>query len=171
LQYVIIVNIIQLLLCLGIYFLNRFASTDGRILQVVLLCAELLIWFLCATAFGLGRKITHFSDGVLFGLVALLPIVLLTGISAVLGYTLAQDTSNWVAFFFLGSGVLFWHKPALFLSLFFSTNVYLLFAVNIVLIYAVVLLGSSYAITVNQMKKRKIKRKRKENKKEPPTEK
>ncbi len=166
-SYAVIVNIIHIVLCLLFYSVRLLGWSQQTVMQLIFFSVEILIWFIAGIMYGLGMKITKIKDGLLFALISLLPILILTGAGAIIGFTSNPEVANWAEFFFLGSAINFWHRPVILLTKFLSNSAYLLFAVNIGILFLVSSFGVNYAISANRMKnKRKKSRKDKEPVKE-----
>lgn len=156
--YAFIVNAIHVILCFVIFFLRKFSAVNFIAAQGVLFAAEILIWFICGAAFALGLSVRKMRQGLLYGMTALLPIMIITTACALLGLLGDASVSGWAKYFFLGSAVNFWHRPAVILSLFINDSAYLIFLVNLAILFCASLAGANYGILLNISKQRKSKK-------------
>ena len=159
-SYAVVVNIVHVIVCLLFYGVRLLGWSQQTVFQLIFFSIEILVWFIGSIMFGLGMKITKIKDGLIYALISLLPIFILTGIGAIIGFTSNPEAASWIEFFFIGSAINFWHRPAILLAKFLSNSAYLLFAVNIGVLFMVSLLGVNYAISANRMKNKKKKLKK-----------
>lgn len=167
-SYAVVVNIVHVIVCLLFYGVRLLGWSQQTVVQLIFFSIEILVWFIASIMFGLGMKITKIKDGLVYASVSLLPIFILTGIGAIIGFSSNPEATSWIEFFFIGSAINFWHRPAILLAKFLSNSAYLLFATNIGILFIVALLGVNYAISANRMKnKRKRVKKAKDLNKKP----
>ena len=159
-SYAIVVNIVHIIICLLFYGVRLLGWSQQTVVQFIFFSIEILGWFITSIMFGLGMKITKIKDGLVYASVSLLPIFILTGIGAIIAFTSNPETANWTAFFFIGSAINFWHRPAILLAKFLSSSAYLLFAANIGVLFIVAMLGANYAMSANRMKNKRKKLKK-----------
>ncbi len=167
--YAVIVNSLQIALCFIIYFLRKFAVVDFSLTQGFLFVAELLIWLICAGASSLGLGLKKIKHAFLYTVIALLPIMIITAVSAAVGHFGDAEAVNWTEYFFLGSAANFWHKPALILSVIIDDSAYMIFSVNIVILFTASMIGANYGMILNNAKSngKKIVKKKRMKKKAP----
>ena len=157
-SYAVVVNIIHIVVCLLFYGVRLLGLSQQTVVQFIFFSTELLVWFIASIMYGLGMKITKIKDALVYAFISLLPILILTSIGAIIGYTSNPEVANWAEFFFIGSAINFWHRPAILLAKFLSSSAYLLFAVNISVLFIASLLGVNYAISANRMKNKRKKK-------------
>jgi len=155
-SYAVVINLIQILLCLFVYILRLFDLTAFAPVQIVLLFLELLAWFICSIMFGLGMNVLKIRDALTYAIVAVLPITVLTAISALLGYLL-DSHGGWAGFFFIGSAVNFWMRPALALSHIINNSGYLLYGIHILILFLLNMIGVNFTISLNRSRNKKVK--------------
>lgn len=155
-SYAVIANALQILLCLLVYVLHLFNLTTFTSVQIVLIFLELLLWFICSIMFGLGMNITKIKDAFVYGIVALLPIILLTAMSAGIGY-FVKGGAGWAGFFFIGSAVNFWMRPAIVLSHVISNSAYLIYAIHLLVLFMICMIGVNFTISLNRSRNKKMK--------------
>lgn len=155
-SYAVVINLIQILLCLFVYILRLFDLTAFAPVQIVLLFLELLAWFICSIMFGLGMNVLKMRDALTYAIVAVLPITVLTAISALLGYLL-DSHGGWAGFFFIGSAVNFWMRPALALSHIINDSGYLLYGIHILILFLLNMIGVNFTISLNRSRNKKVK--------------
>ncbi len=157
--YAFIVNAVQIILCFVIYFLRKFDIAGFIVTQGILFIAEIGIWFICGAACVLGLNIQKMKNSLLYALIALLPIIIITSVCAILGFTSDADAGSWAKYFFLGSAVNFWHRPAVILSVIIKNSAYLIFAINLAILFCASVIGANYGMILNLSKQRKSKSK------------
>lgn len=156
--YLFLINTAHLLVCLGVYLLRRFDMFDGAPAKGAVFLTALFIWFIFSAIASLGASLTKMSKGLLFSLLAVIPITLVTGITAALSYFADNSSFGWIKFFFLGSAVNFWFRPFSVMSYFgeaLMENVYIIYGIVIVGIVFVSFLGCAFGISVQAKKIRK----------------
>lgn len=157
--YAFIVNAVQIILCFVIYFLRKFDIAGFIVTQGILFITQIGIWFICGAACALGLNIQKMKNSLLYSLIALLPIIIITSVCAVLGFTSDADVGSWEKYFFLGSAVNFWHRPAVILSVIIKNSAYSIFAINLAILFCASVIGANYGMILNLSKQRKSKAK------------
>ena len=155
-KYAVLVNAIQIVLCLLVYVLRLFDMINFTSVQVVIFFVELLIWFICSITFGLGMNIVKIRDAFTYSIITLLPIFLLCIISASLGF-LTDGGGGWAGFFFIGSAVNFWMRPALALSHIINSSAYLLYGTHMLVLFVLSVVGVNFTISLNRSRNKKVK--------------
>lgn len=155
-SYAVIINALQIILCLLVYVLHLFNLTAFTSVQIVLVFLELLLWFICSIMFGLGMNVTKIRDAFIYAIVALLPIILLTAVSASIGY-FVKGGAGWAGFFFIGSAVNFWMRPAVVLSHVINNSAYLLYGLHLFILFLISIIGVNFTISLNRSRNRKMK--------------
>ncbi len=155
-SYAVVINALQIILCLLVYVLHLFNLTAFTSVQIVLVFLELLLWFICSIMFGLGMNVTKIRDAFIYAIVALLPIILLTAVSASIGY-FVKGGAGWAGFFFIGSAVNFWMRPAVVLSHVINNSAYLLYGLHLFILFLISIIGVNFTISLNRSRNRKMK--------------
>ena len=157
---VILVNVFQLILCCIINVLVEKNIFNNQITLISVFVIENLIWFIFGNLYASKQKERKIYKAFSYGIIAILPIALLTAIGFVLNIYSDPSVGNWTEYFFLGAPLNFWHKPIYCLVNYFN-NIYLLYLANIASLFLISAIGVIYKYIVkiirnNKRKKRNI---------------
>ena len=154
--YLFIINLLHISLCFGTNVLKNFELFNNITIYILIYSVQIIIWFMMSIIALLGLKTTKGSHLFAFSMLALLPMIIITSISASIGFTTDIHNSDWSSFFFIGSTVNFFNRPATMLMLVIKESAYLLYGANLLILFVVSLLGGSIGLNSNKVKIRKL---------------
>lgn len=147
-KYAFGINAVQLVLCLGVYLLRKYALWENEIVQIAALLLQASLWVLISMAMILSGSVTHKNTVFSYAALSVMPIILLTLIS--FGMSFVEAISSWTSFSFLGAAVMFWNKPAMLLcTLIPLENVYYIYIVNYLLLLLCAFVGAMLGRSTN----------------------
>lgn len=150
----ILVNCLQLLLCVVIYTINKAINVNTLFLSPIFFIIELFIWFVIGFRFVISYTDEKISSLIIALLFAIAPILVYTLIAFILSVATPVAEQGWGEFFFALSPVVFINRPALFLARIFSGNGYVVFFLNCVFLAVAFYVGEILALGFKTGKKK-----------------
>ena len=168
--YLVLINIMHLAACLGVYLLRRHGLFGLPMLRGVSFAVTVLIWFVFSAVAAAGMNVTRRGFAVWVPLMAVLPITAVSGICAALAYFTDNAAFGWLKFFYLGSAVNFWFRPLSVLVFFaekLGNNPYILYGFMILCLCFISFVGASFGIASNikKVRRRRLRRAKKQKEK------
>ena len=157
--YALLTNGAHIGVCFLCYLLRVFDLYEKKSFQAGVFILDALVWILCGLVCALGKNDNKQQNGLLFAFYTLIPITLVTAVSALLG-SRAGAVLSWSSFFFIGAIVNFWNRPFIILAGLIKNDAYLLFFSILVVIFAVIAFMYYNGVKLNQAKRRRGKRRR-----------
>jgi hypothetical protein len=157
--YTALVNIIHIALCMVIYLTRLIGIYDSTAVRTLFFALEIILWFVFGIVYALGSDNTRQAYSLFYAFLAVLPIGILTLTCFLMSAYGDVTVSAWAKFFFVGSSVNFFNRPAAVLAAWTSLGAYVLYAVNIALMFLFSFCGAALGTrsegSVRRRKKRK----------------
>lgn len=165
------INVAQLILCFILYIVGSVLNLNNFFLAAIILAVELFIWFVCGTRFAVGKNDITKQREILFEIIyALSPIIIFTVVTLIISL-LSGENTGWNHFFFMGTPLIFYNRPAMLISKFIAGNAYIVFFINYALLAITMFLGGQFGLVLKKAgEKRRKKRRDKEAKAQGPIE-
>lgn len=156
-SYLIGVNVLQVVLSLVIVLLKSMNMYSGYLTKGVFFIIMVILWLLAGILASLGTNMLKISRAFIYSLLAIVPIVIIVGVSFVIGLLTPEGANGWAAFFFIGGAVNFFLRTGNVLSLFLN-SAYLIYASTIGVMFLSSLFGCIIALNVNLKRSRSRRR-------------
>ena len=157
--YALLTNGAHIGVCFLCYLLRVFDLYEKKSFQAGVFILDALIWILCGLVCSLGKNDNKQQNGLLFAFYTLIPITLITSLSAILG-SRADAVLSWSSFFFIGAIVNFWNRPFILISGLIKNDAYLFFFTILIVLFAVISFMYYNGVRLNKAKRRRGKRRR-----------
>lgn len=159
--YTALVNVIHIALCMVIYLTRIIGIYDHTALRALYLVLEIVLWFIFGIVYALGSDNAKTGRNFIYAFLAVLPIGVITLVCWLMSVYGDITSAAWAKFFFIGSAVNFFNRPAAVLAVWTDMGAYGLYAVNIALMFFSGIfgaaLGTSTEKSVHRRKKRRSK--------------
>ncbi len=166
----ITLNLFQLLLCLGVMGVKMLDVLGDFYVRISVFALELLMWILISMYLFIKHDFVGTKKAFGAAILSILPVLILTTGSALLGYLGDVSKADWLSFAFFGSSVSFYNKPAVILTdIIPIADGYLMFFANYAMMFISSFIGCLMGSAMNK-KIRKAKDSAEEVKAETPAE-
>ncbi len=163
-EFLLGINGIHIILCLAVMLLRKYKIFGITYVDLGILVLTLLVWLVFAYLTALGLNMLKGKNAFTYSLLSVVPIFIITLVSAALGFFTSGSTAGWAKFFFIGSTVNFFFRPFSALLEYISFSAYLYYLICIVLLVLVSLVGAGMGISSGKKKVRNKKTKSHTNK-------
>lgn len=139
LEGAVLANIFHIIISILYSTLN----INSTIISGIFLFLIIMVWFVTGLRFSLKGNIKKETSLLMFGLISLLPVIILLVAGQVFqGNSFGASAGPYSMFFFIGAPILLWNGPLMpLMTLFKDSNIYVQFDINIVMIYFLIFLG------------------------------
>ncbi len=135
-------NIMQLILSLCVVGVKMLDVLSDFYVRISILALEVFAWILVGMYLFIKYDIIGGKNAFKTAVLSITPIMILTVISALMGYFGDVSISNWLGFAFLGSALSFYNKTAIILTNFIPVaDAYLMFFANYGIIFISAFIG------------------------------
>lgn len=147
----ITLNLFQLILCVGIIGVRMLDVLGDFYVRISVFALEIIMWITISMYLFIKHDFTGAKTSFKAAFTAIMPVMLLTGAAALMGYFGDTTGADWLGFAFLGSSVSFYNKPAVILTEYIPiADGYVMFFINYAILFVSSFIGGLMGSAMNK---------------------